>query len=101
LRDGRREGVIDKYLQSISCAGGAADIKTMLEVEFIQCMQAYDVIKMKMAEEKVGGLAIPFMYIPVQFVKAVTGIENNLIICCPYKNTDCISRLRIVPPICS
>jgi len=64
-------------------------------------MQAYNVVQMKMAEEKVDGFPIPFMYIPVQFVKAVTGIENNFIICCPYKNADGISRLRIVPPICS
>ena len=64
-------------------------------------MQAYNVIQMKMAEEKVGWLPISFMYIPVQFVKAVSGIEYNFIICCSYKNADGISSLRIVPPICS
>jgi NAD-dependent DNA ligase len=46
-------------------------------------MQTYDVVQMKMAEEKIDGLPISFMYISVQFVKTVSGIENNLVIACP------------------
>jgi hypothetical protein len=47
-------------------------------------MQAYNVIKMKMAEEEVGGFSIPFLYVPVQLVKAASGIENNIIIARSY-----------------
>ena len=76
-------------------------MKTMSEFEFIQCMQAYNVVQMKMAEEKIDGLPISFMYMSVQFVKTVSCIENNLIIACSYQNTDSVPGVSIIPAVCA
>jgi len=99
LRDGCREGGVDKHFQNIPCAGGDADIKALSEVEFGQRMQADNVVQMKMAEEKVDGFRIPFIYIPVQFVEAASGIEDNLIIIRSYEDTDSVPGVGIIPAV--
>ena len=71
-----------------------------MDVELGQYVQARDVIKVEVADEKIDRLSSRLWYVPVQFVKAVTGIKNNLVTCCPYENADCISSLRIIPAVC-
>ena len=71
----------------------------MRETEFTQCMQAYNVIKMKMAEEEIGGLPNSFLHVAVKFVKAVSCIQNNLIIICSYKDADSVPGVSIIPTV--
>ena len=61
-------------------------------------MQPLNMIEMKVTQEDKGGFIIFYKFI--NLMKAIACIEDNDVLLCFDKNTNCITCFSIIPPIC-
>lgn len=95
------QGMIDDQFQDISCSFGSTDGQSPGKFKFIEDVQAYDMVKMKMAQQEIYRLSRVPRDVPVDFVKPVSRIKNNIRFVCFYKRADGVSRVCIIPAVCS
>jgi hypothetical protein len=74
-------------------------MQPLRKVVFADGMETDNMVKMEMTDEKIGSLTE--INIPVQLCNAVACIKDNGTGRCVDKNADCISRIGIIPTVCS
>ena len=96
LVQGDGEGLVDNGIQGRFCALLAEDSQVG-EAEFAEDVQPLDVVQVEVAEEEIDGQIV--LDVAVRFVKAVSGVQDDVVLFRVDEGTDGVAGGAVVPAV--
>jgi len=98
-RNRHSKRIVHKRLKDPGCPDFPYNIRGLKGMEFIQNMQAGNMVEMEMVDKKIDRFGIFCGDVSVQFVDAVAGVENENILSGFHKGAYDIPGIRIIPSV--